>query len=254
MSSRHPRHHGSAKRPACAILPRPAPTGEAIRSLQLAGMEARYRLRFDRRSRHIRIRLGLTPEIQVSAPPGTPIRAVEAALRAHTPWLEAKGGLACATGLASGVDLPFAGTPRRLELEPAGPPAIRLKGTTLHVRGAPQDDAALRPRLTRWYRTQAARTLPERLSELAERTGLNPERVSIRNQRTRWGSCSARGAINLNWRLVMLPPALADHVMIHELCHLRHLDHSRRFWALVARHDPDHRSHRTALRAFRSPL
>lgn len=80
--------------------------------------------------------------------------------------------------------------------------------------------------------------------------GFAYHRVSIKDQRTMWGSCSRKGNLNFNWRVIQLPPALADYVIVHELCHLQELNHSRRFWDLVARTIPDYKERRKALRAY----
>jgi predicted metal-dependent hydrolase len=109
------------------------------------------------------------------------------------------------------------------------------------------DGEAVRARLGRsvqqtveqYLRTLAARELPVRLRELARAHGLTVRQVSIRNQRSRWGSCGPDGRISLNWRLVQVPPAVRDYVLIHELMHLRVPDHSVRFWRLVAAACPD---------------
>ncbi len=95
--------------------------------------------------------------------------------------------------------------------------------------------------------TRARRELPARLLELAARHALTVRKVSIRNQKWRWGSCSPTGNICLNWRLVQMPEALRDYVLIHELMHLRRLDHSPRFWKLVAEACPDYRELRRQL-------
>jgi hypothetical protein len=95
---------------------------------------------------------------------------------------------------------------------------------------------------------RAKNELPARLLELAARHGLSVSRVSIRNQRWRWGSCSRSGHICLNWRLVQMPPPVRDYVMIHELMHLRRMDHSPRFWKLVAAACPDYKTARDWLR------
>ena len=90
------------------------------------------------------------------------------------------------------------------------------------------------------FRQRAVRELPDRLRHLAERHGLVVGRISVRNQRSRWGSCSPSGHISLNWRLVLMPEEVKDYVLIHELMHLRRLDHSPHFWRLVAHACPAH--------------
>jgi predicted metal-dependent hydrolase len=100
----------------------------------------------------------------------------------------------------------------------------------------------------RALREQAARELPPRLLALAAAHGLTVSRVSIRNQRSRWGSCGRDGHICLNWRLVLMPPAVSEYVLIHELMHLRRMDHSPAYWRLVAEACPDYRAAREWLR------
>jgi len=102
--------------------------------------------------------------------------------------------------------------------------------------------------MERDLRVRANRELPARLIELAAQHGLTVARVSVRNQRWRWGSCSRRGHICLNWRLVTMPPWVRDYVMLHELMHLKRMDHSPRFWKLVERVCPDFKAARCWLR------
>jgi predicted metal-dependent hydrolase len=96
---------------------------------------------------------------------------------------------------------------------------------------------------------RARQELPARLRALAAAHGLNVRRVTIRNQRSRWGSCGPDGHICLNWRLVLMPDGVRDYVLIHELMHLRRLDHSPAYWRLVAAACPDFRAARLWLRA-----
>jgi predicted metal-dependent hydrolase len=103
-------------------------------------------------------------------------------------------------------------------------------------------------------RDEARRRLPGRLLELAAEHGLTVTRVSIRNQRSRWGSCSSTGAISLNWRLVQMPDVVRDYVLLHELMHIRQPNHSRRFWRLVADVCPDFQESRQWLRAHEALL
>ena len=113
---------------------------------------------------------------------------------------------------------------------------------------APVPDAGLQ----RAMRERAKHELPPRLKELAALHGLRVSRVSIRNQRWRWGSCSRNGHICLNWRLVTMPDSVRDYVLIHELMHLKRMDHSPRFWKLVEAACPEYRSARAYLRALRN--
>jgi predicted metal-dependent hydrolase len=100
----------------------------------------------------------------------------------------------------------------------------------------------------RAVKARARRELPEALLRLAAVHGLTLSRVSVRNQRWRWGSCSPKGHICLNWRLVLMPESVRDYVLIHELMHLRRLDHSRAFWKLVAEACPGYEEARKWLR------
>ena len=104
--------------------------------------------------------------------------------------------------------------------------------------------------LRRWYHAQAATTIAARATTASQALGLEFRSLRIRAQRRRWGSCSARGSLSFNYRLIMAPPHVLDYVVVHELLHLREMNHSRRFWALVAQHCPRHRDARTWLKTF----
>jgi|KBSSwiStaDraftv2_1062776.scaffolds.fasta_scaffold470718_1 predicted metal-dependent hydrolase len=97
-----------------------------------------------------------------------------------------------------------------------------------------------RPMIERHLLLLAARELPSRVLELAAQHKCSVRKICVRNQRSRWGSCSRRGTICLNWRLIQTPPAVRDYIILHELMHLREMNHSRRFWAHVATVCPDY--------------
>lgn len=122
-----------------------------------------------------------------------------------------------------------------VEVEPDGERwRLRLGPVEAQLASA---DGDLRGAAETALRKFAAKTLPGRLKELAGPAGYTTgvRRVSVRNQRTRWGSCSRRGVISLNWRLIQTPDHVRDYVILHELAHLKHMNHSVRFWAEVAR-------------------
>jgi predicted metal-dependent hydrolase len=123
------------------------------------------------------------------------------------------------------------GEPALLMVDAARPPRVWCAGDA--VAAAPPGDD-LRPVVERWLRRRAIAQLPAELLALAERHGITVTRVSVRNQQSRWGSCSRRGTISLNWRLVQTPPYVREYVLVHELMHRRELNHSARFWRHVA--------------------
>ena len=102
--------------------------------------------------------------------------------------------------------------------------------------------------LEKLYRRKAAEYIPQRCAYYAEILGVSYGRISIREQKTRWGSCSAKKNLNFNWKLMLAPPDVLDYVVVHELCHLVHMDHSQAFWALVGSVLPDYRVRRRWLK------
>ena len=124
---------------------------------------------------------------------------------------------------------------------------VRRFNRELRLRAQTGDTGDIRQQLEQWYRKEARHRLVPLLYEIASRIGVMPARVSIRGQKTCWGSCTSKGSISLNWRLMLLPGELAEYVLIHELCHLRFLDHSASFWSLVEQWVPDFRRRRSLL-------
>lgn len=108
--------------------------------------------------------------------------------------------------------------------------------------------------LRRVLREFAVAIIPPRVRELAEPHGLQPTKITVRDQRRRWGACTNRSTLSLNWRLILLPPELHDHILFHELAHLRHLDHSVAFWNFLQELDPQTRKHDRALTRISSGL
>jgi hypothetical protein len=138
-----------------------------------------------------------------------------------------------------GTEILFRGQALRLEpVNNGGAEMIRLGGELVAVAASGGD---LRPAIEQHLRRLAAHELPARVIELAALHQLAVKRVTVRNQRSRWGSCSRRGTISLNWRLVQTPPLVRDYLVLHELAHLKEMNHSRRFWSEVVRLCPDFR-------------
>lgn len=137
-----------------------------------------------------------------------------------------------------GTELFFRGEPQRIVPGPDDNPArVRLGPEVIKVAALSGD---LRPAIEKHLRRLATRELPGRVTLFAQQHQLSFQRVSVRNQRSRWGSCSRRGTISLNWRLIQTPVAVQDYIILHELMHLRQMNHSARFWQEVQKVCPDY--------------
>ncbi|MGC8894764.1 MAG: M48 family metallopeptidase [candidate division WOR-3 bacterium] len=105
-----------------------------------------------------------------------------------------------------------------------------------------------------WYREEASVFLFNRVQHWAKIMRVRPGRTSVRDQRTRWGSCSSAGNISLSFRLIMVPEPMSDYVVVHELAHIKHKNHSKDFWGLVGRFIPDYKERRRWLGENRGKL
>jgi predicted metal-dependent hydrolase len=227
-----------------------------------------YDIRISARARHPQIRI-LPPErVEVVLPQGAPASLAASLIASKQAWIRRKlahfaalqaahvhthtpaSGTATPTHPAH-IDLPALDRRLPVAYRPTGAAGVRaIHGENgLTLSGAVDDAPRVRAALRRWLLTTAKEELPPLLQRLASRHGLSFRQVGVRLQKSRWGSCSAKRHIMLNAKLLCLPQALAHHVMLHELAHLRHLNHSRAFWDLLHALDPDTGHHHKALRA-----
>lgn len=206
------------------------------------------------RARRYCLRLRPDGSARVTVPRGGSVAEARQFAERNRDWLEHQFQKLEArprrpAGWQIGSEILFRGERVRIQSEPSG--RICFGGETMLLPGTVAD---LRPAVERHLRQLAAHELPARLHELAGREGFAVTRVTVRNQRTRWGSCSRRGAISLNWRLIQMPGSVADYIMLHELAHLRQMNHSRRFWQEVARLCPDFQAAEAWLKQHRELL
>jgi predicted metal-dependent hydrolase len=196
-----------------------------------------YTVRRSERARRVRVAVDPERGVEVVLPQRAPKRAAAEAVRELRPWIERRleeAEAARAVIAARRGTVPYLGSPLTLHPQP-GRSRVHRRGDDLFV---PSGDP--RPALERWYRRQAAKEIKPRLDHAAEALGTRYSTLTIRNQRTRWGSCSSTGAMSFNWRLLLAPEEVLDYVVWHEACHLVVLDHSPRFWALLNEHLPAH--------------
>jgi predicted metal-dependent hydrolase len=221
-------------------------TTEGTLLIELGGRVLEYR--FARRRRRT---LSITVDaggLRVSAPLRAPWREIEAFLRDKERWIVAKLGAWARVPRApvlhgvSGETLPLFGAPTVLEVRP-GRRHVEQRDARIIVH------ARTRPLgvLVAWLKHRALDALTPRVAHYATELGVAAPRVAISNARTQWGVCTEGGAIRLSWRLVHVEPLLADYVVAHEAAHLVEMNHSRRFWTLLARLYPGFREARERL-------
>lgn len=211
-----------------------------------------YAVRRSDRARRVRVRVDPRDGgVEVVLPKRAPQREAAAAVTQLRPWIErrlAEVAAARARVAARDGNVPYLGRELQLRPEP-GRTRVHRRGDVLLVPAGDPREA-----LERWYRRQARAEIQPRLDAAAAAVGKRYASLTIRDQRTRWGSCSARGGMSFNWRLLLAPEAVLEYVVRHEAAHLVVMDHSPRFWALMERLMPSYELPRRWLREHGATL
>ena len=205
-------------------------------NLTLAGRTVAVRVRRHARARRLRLRVRENGAVELTVPPRCGRRQAEAFILDSRDWLASQLAAIKPLERPDRIELPAVGRHFAVSYRPDSPSGVREAHGHLSVNG---DD--WRELLLRWLQRAGRRYLPGQLATVSREVGLAYNKVTIRGQKTRWGSCSAAANINLNYRLLFLPPELVRYLYVHELCHTVHLNHSPEYWALVARKAPDFR-------------
>jgi len=205
------------------------------------GDVAEVHIRVDGRARRISIKVDrIGGLVTLTAPSRSALPAARRFLSRRVDWIaERRAGAETAVPLVPGRDVPVLGRPRRIDHDPQARDLARLLPDSLVVGGrASAVDRTVRT----FLKAEARRRLEAAAQNYAARIGRRVAAVSVRDQKTRWGSCAASGRLSFSWRLVMAPERVLTYVAAHEVAHLRHMNHSPDFWSLVAKLDPDWRA------------
>lgn len=253
---------------------RPLPTTERPIRLQLPGGPVDAVLRSSGRARRVRLTVdpvrGLVLTVPASARDASGAMDVATAFAAERePWIRrhlasverARATAAARPPLGDGATILYRGEPHTVRVADAGPrrrsTVARVggdEGDELHVALASRDADRLALVMERWFRARATTAIHGAVERHGTALGVAPAAMTIRDQRSRWGSASRSGRISLSWRLVLAPPEALETVVVHELAHLRVFGHPPDFWALVASRVPDHRRWRRWLREHAAEL
>lgn len=233
-------------------------------------MPLNYKVRRSQRAKKTRI-VVTVDSIEVVAPPQVPESRIKAFVEAQQGWIrdavkrvgeraEAHSRLA-PSQYHEGVAVPYQGRHYKLSIKPTAARSIKivLQPEVLWIYlpvtlGAADSSEAIRHALQCWMKQQARQQAIQLIDKHARRFALTPRSLRIKTQKSRWGSCGPQNDINLNWLLMLAPPVVMEYVVIHELCHIRHKNHSKAFWSLVAEHMPDYLLHRRWLKQHGASL
>jgi len=194
-----------------------------VRRVEIGGKTVDIPVRVSRRARKLSIHVDALRNVEIVVPRRTSADEIDALLFEHRAWLERE----------------LAKPPKTFHLGLQRDDVVWIGGLALPVPTLAS--------LEDWYREQARTEIERTATREAARLGVEHARITIRDQLTRWGSCSKGGALSFNWRLILAPPAILTYVVVHELCHLTHHDHSAAFWATVAEARPTYDEERAWL-------
>lgn len=212
-----------------------------------------YTVKRHSRAKHPRLKVTLKEGLVVVIPPRYALRHVPQLIKRYMSWVDTQlhkrfermeSVVAEQASLPEEIRLGLCESAWRVEYRRTTAKTVRysVKGQELIIYGAVQNHDACYNALRQWLAEKAKTLLAEELESMAAKTGLAYQQLRVRGQKSRWGSCSARKHISLNRILVFLPPELARYVILHELCHTVHLNHSGKFWALVASFEPSYKA------------
>jgi predicted metal-dependent hydrolase len=211
----------------------------------------RWNVRVSRRARRLSVRVYPGGSVEVVVPPGASPVTIERFVGTHRKWIEERvadlSTVAAAVDQSRpvSIDLPAIGRKFLVQYRPsANDSRVRVSFAGegwLLVSGDLGNEQRIAKALRDWLLSLAQMELKRELEQTARRCGLNFRRLQIRRQRTRWGSCSASGTISLNVCVLFQDPAVMRYLLVHELSHTRHMNHSRRFWTLVESFEPEYR-------------
>ena len=236
------------------FLPEPSPefASAVLTSIPLAQGESPVRYSRSPKARRYLLTVRAAGEIHVTLPrSGARAEAIEF-VRSRIAWIERQLERQRQRGAPpktwkAGTEILLRGEKLPLELASSGEGRLLRLGLECWKPAAFADD--LRPAVEKHLQALARKELVPRAEKLAREQGCPLRRVSVRNQRSRWGSCSRSGTVSLNWRLIHAPGAVRDYVILHELMHFREMNHSPRFWAQVERACPDFKAGEAWLKA-----
>ncbi len=206
--------------------------GKKPKILWVGDREVPLAVRVHPRARHIALVIdGAKGGVRLTLPPGVSVKAGLRFANKHADWLESQlADLPPRIPFAPGARIPLLGQPHVIRHIPEGRGGVWRQEGRVFVSGRPEH---LVRRVGDFLKREARETIAPKVHDLAAEIDRKPGRITVRDMKSRWGSCSSDGRLRFNWRLILAPEPILDYVVAHEVAHLVHMDHSRRFWRIV---------------------
>jgi predicted metal-dependent hydrolase len=220
------------------------PQGTQLSLFETRSSSDPFAVRVSPRARRLTARVHVGGRVEIVVPVGVNAHAVRDFVQRFTPWIDRKvAAMRCLAAPSEPVPtcIEFAATGEKFAVEWRKGPRRRAQPDADRIAVQAADERGARAVLRSWLKVAAYERLAPRLLHLANELNCSVSRVSIRCQRTRWGSCSTRGTVSLNCSLVFLKMEVVRYLFVHELAHTRHMNHSAHFWRLVEKIEPDYR-------------
>jgi hypothetical protein len=232
------------------------------REINIDGQTITYTVRRSFKARRVRLEVRQQTGLTVIVPRSYPISQLYGLLKSKERWISRNlqrfsnsHSLSARKELKYGDTVPYLGQDLELvKQENHHGESVVLDGNKLVLSPDLFKNGLLELALEQWYRSKAAKLITEIADKLSSQMGINYKRILIRGQKTRWGSCSRKKNLSFNWKLMMAPEPVVEYVIIHELIHLKEMNHSKRFWELVAQYCPGWREHKKWLKQHEADL
>ena len=231
--------------------------------ISINGQTINYTFRRSLRAKRVRLEVRPQTGLTVVVPHSYKLGKLHKLLKSKERWISNNlvkyshfKSLSDKKDLQSGDAAPYLGKDLKLVKRENHSSAggVMLEDNKLVVNQGLFKNGILELALEQWYRTEAAKLISQRADKLSSKMGISYKRITIRGQKTRWGSCSRKKNLSFNWKLMMAPEPVIDYVIIHELAHLKEMNHSKKFWELVANYCPKWREHKKWLKQHEAGL
>lgn len=229
-----------------------------IQLFELAQNKIFYRIQRTRRRKTVGIAVLPDLQVVVRVPGRLPQKEIDRILEKRAEWILKKQSdfvrmkeRFAPCGFTAGEKIPYLGGDLILELRQEAFPKAEasLQGETLIIPLSERDEReVVQRKVLKWYSSEALKEIQKSIESFSSILEVSPRKVSIRNQKRLWGSCTDRHHLSFNWRLILLPRPLLDYIVAHELCHILHLDHSEKFWKKLEELVPDSQEKRRWLK------